>query len=448
MQPVEQNFDLIVDEAARGGAVDVPQSGCSTECQQVWQAERAGTATDEAWFLRMARDYRIRARLFPALRELGTISLAYGSFELGWLVGTGIRTKILKIGLPEPSAPKVGAQEGTLWFRPQGASIARNDQLMPVDGWLYTYNYNSQTWASVNVRFGWDHPCAYLTAAPAGLRVLPGQAAYWCDTIAPVESYYLEEEELKQAAPIEDYVAQPYDRSTSAWAGVPDSRSSLEATVRDALASNPYYEDLACSLVDPQACPSPQRQSSREKCELEPGGMGFDPAQSRGTGDWPSQPTEFTARYDTVPPEAFLPFGGTLAVWPESGIAATVAPPGQGPVYMRYGYARQENNPGEAFSGWGFRKIVAKHGWTAADRLATEEALRTDLDPDPDYVRNLGGSPGSTIRRFVYRGPIYSLNGVDCERVVVVDYDRHQKEIDAGMPAATLITSYGARATP
>lgn len=418
---------------------------------QAWAVRRSvsrcGKPSGRAWrvpigfFLRVTRNSRIAARLLPALRELGSIGLAYGSFELGWLVGTGIRTKILKIGLPEPSAPKVGAQEGILRFRPEGASIARNDQSMPADGWLYTYQYNSQTWEAVNVRFGWEHPCAYLTDPPTGLRVIPGQAAYWCDTIAPVESYYLEEEELKQAAPIEDYVAQPYDRATSSWAGQPQTLSGLEQLVRDALAANPYNEDLACSLVAPQACQGVQRQSSRDQCELTPGATGADPAPNRGTGDWPSQPAEFAARYETVPPEAYVPYGGPVSWWPESGIAATIAPPGGGRVYVRYGYAKKEGNPATDFSGWGFRKIVAKHGWSVADYLATVDAP-TNGTAAPQVIFNLGGPTGSTITRYEYTGRLDYRNGAWCARQVIVDYERHQKEVDAGMPAASIITSY------
>jgi len=72
---------------------------------------------------------------------------------------------------------------------------------------------------------GWGHACAYLTGPPQDYRVLPGYATVgWCENPPfPVESYWLAENELEAAGPVEDPVDQPFDKQTFNWDGKPAS---------------------------------------------------------------------------------------------------------------------------------------------------------------------------------------------------------------------------------
>jgi hypothetical protein len=83
------------------------------------------------------------------------------------------------------------------------------------------------------------------------------------------------------------------------------------------------------------------------------------------------------------------------------------------------------------WAGWGWRHVAAKHSWTAADREATRVAL---LNPP---VNSSGGT-------FVYDGSEYpGRNGARCKRRVVVQTQRRQREIDAGVGPKEIISSYG-----
>lgn len=440
---LEQELPLVVDELARGGAVDVPGTACSSECESLWASERGGIsgAKNQTEFLKQSRNARVLPRLYPALRTLGTIGLAAGTFELGWRIGTGIRTKVLRIGLPGPPPTKVGPGTGSLMFRYAGSVITLNGSPMPEDGWLYTYRADAQNWESVNLSQGWSGACAYLTGPPSGLTVISGTATNWCYATAPVESYYYPETDLPASSPAEDDTGQPADATTPTWPGQPQSRTDLDAVVRSAVGSSPLLEEFLCYQLNSQACQDPQLESSRDQCELVPA-LSADPAPLRGIGDYPDNPTDFAKRYTKVPASAFTPYGGTAAVWPTTGVAATVRPSGT-KVYLRYGYTKTEGNPITNWGGWGFRHIVAKHGWSSLDYAATVLALK-DSSPLVTTVRDKYGVTTSTTQRYTYRGPEYTgKNGALCRRYVVVDYSPRLKEVAAGQPAASMITSYG-----
>lgn len=177
----------------------------------------------------------MRSGLLHAPRVLNTVGLAAGTFEIGWKIGDGINAKFLRIGLPDPPAPKSGPSSGSLKFFPAGTFTGLNSSPLPEAGWVLRYPYSGQTWHVVNLSGGWSHPCAYLTGPPFGFRVLPGTATNWCDPVAPVESYWLKEHELGASGPIEPYVAQPYSK----YHGTPTSppQQDVEDAVDDELSS-------------------------------------------------------------------------------------------------------------------------------------------------------------------------------------------------------------------
>jgi hypothetical protein len=176
-----------------------------------------------------------RSGLSAAPRALGTIGLAVGAFETGWKIGTGLNAKFLRIGLPDPPEPKVDPANGLLFFEQEGYSSAFNETPLPADGWVLGWSAYSQTWRSVNLSSGWESPCAYLTGPPEGFRVLTGVASVgWCIAPpVPVESYWLAENDLEAAGPIEDYVDQPYARESPA--PPPPPQTTVEESIGNQL---------------------------------------------------------------------------------------------------------------------------------------------------------------------------------------------------------------------
>lgn len=175
--------------------------------------------------------------LIPALRGIGTIGLAVGVADLGWKIGTGINAKYLKIGRPDPPAPKVGAATGTMYFHASGYHPTLNGAAIPDAGWVLQWAYASQYWQSVNLSLGWGSPCAYLTAAPTDMRVLTGTTSNWCVAgPVPVESYWLKENELRAGGPMESYGSQSVDVSTAAPTA--PSQSTVESSIASAVAAN------------------------------------------------------------------------------------------------------------------------------------------------------------------------------------------------------------------
>jgi hypothetical protein len=108
----------------------------------------------------------------------------------------------------------------------------------------------------------------------------------------------------------------------------------------------------------------------------------------------------------------------------EEGEYAITSPPEEvesTPVYLRWGTTSwlpsnenfKEPPAVDQWSGWGFRHIVAKHGWTLLDIEETRLALLT-----PQIAKIEGGG------KYVYTSTGIGLGagGVGCERRVVVDF--------------------------
>jgi hypothetical protein len=187
------------------------------------------------------RTLTIDAELSPKMRVLGTVGLSLTAFEIGFKIGSGLNAKFLRVGLPSPPEPKVGAATGTLNFASSGTYPSLNSNPLPEDGWLLQYEYASQFWTSVNVALGWNNACAYLTGPPVDFHVLGGTATGWCVGSASVESYWLPENELAAPGAIEAYTSQGY--SVSAAAPTAPSRSTVESTI-DTTLSNPDNDQV------------------------------------------------------------------------------------------------------------------------------------------------------------------------------------------------------------
>jgi hypothetical protein len=271
---VAQNVPLIAEHLGRGGATDIPGVGCATSCADWWLEEHRpipNQPSSQALHAELRTARSTATKVLPRLRTLGTVGLAIGAAELGWKIGTGIRTKLLKIGLPDPPQPKASPASGTLSFQSAGYSSSFNTTPLPADGWLLKWWYGSSQWTSVNLLHGWGHACAYLTGPPQDFRVLSGVATVgWCEPPpVPVESYWLKENELKAIAPVQDYVDQPYQRETFNWEDKPQSKEQLETRTRTALESDEYrlLDPWYAHQLDPQTYEDPtEDEGERDDC--------------------------------------------------------------------------------------------------------------------------------------------------------------------------------------
>lgn len=98
----------------------------------------------------------------------------------------------------------------------------------------------------------------------------------------------------------------------------------------------------------------------------------------------------------------------------------------EGPTTLYWGEARPSET--EGWTGFGYRKIAAKHGWSRHDDASTRQAL---LMP--------GGEASSPKYRQFVGADFFSLGGrTRCQRVVVVEFQPHD-----GDRAKGIVTSFG-----
>jgi hypothetical protein len=159
--------------------------------------------------------------------------------------------------------------------------------------------------------------------------------------------------------------------------------------------------------VQVQAWNRPPGTDENRACEIAPGQTG---QWNVGTAD---QWSLFVGELPNVPPRSP---GPVFFAAPEPG----------GTTVLRWGTADAE------LSGWGFRHIHAKHGWTNEDALAAQQTLTAGL-----------WAPGRKPGRVLYRAPINQkytgLNGVECRRVVILQ----RTAWNPGEQVPGIITSYG-----
>jgi len=448
LPPVQENLSTVADHAARGGAVEVPGSTCGPACDDLWTDEHSPEpgAQTERELNRQLRTLRIAAKVLPAVKTLSRADLMFGTFEIGWRIGTGINTKWLRIGLPERTPSNLYGGNQAITFV-DGATTAINART-PFVSWSELGQSNG-VW-----RWSFDSgrinrlvagPCkGYMPAPPAGFsETSTFTTVTWCtsDGTSKVAAYYRTEDELPAPGPIEDYSGQPYRSDTPSWQGQQTDRSGLENDVNRGLAQTPLLEAWHCHRAAPKLCAtSPQLESSREQCELTDA-LGADPAPERDEGD---STVTFKRRYESVPATALPP----EAAWPVAGVEANGAPLGL-KAHLRWGYTARLANVYSDWGGWGYRHIAAKHGWTKLERDATVEALSRP----PVAVEHIDDrNGGRVVDRHIYHGPVYSGRyGAECVRAVAVEFDyndvggdnRWSDEIANGTKSAGIITSFG-----
>ena len=115
---------------------------------------------------------------------------------------------------------------------------------------------------------------------------------------------------------------------------------------------------------------------------------------------------------------AFDPFLGQVARYPSPANPVFLTPPNLGnpSTTLRWGIITGYDAD---WTGFGYRHIAAKHGWSLADDAATRDAL--------NFSSGTPQSVGVNRRRFV--GPQYPSpkDGRPCVRIVSVEYGMHQR---------------------
>ncbi len=105
----------------------------------------------------------------------------------------------------------------------------------------------------------------------------------------------------------------------------------------------------------------------------------------------------------------FTPYDGSLGDDPSAALGASLqrnTGTGTTSVNFLWGWESQDLT-----QGWGYRHIKVGHGWSPADRSATQAALQ---------ATPVSGNPADPTARLRYVGPSYVQNQTQCWRVVVV----------------------------
>lgn len=105
---IPQNADDIAEWVRMGAPQSTPPPCAGATCQALVAAEQAiPDAGTGARILRQANILRTRVGLMPKVTSLfGPVSLGITSFQVGWYIGTGIRTKFFGADVP-PEPPAV-----------------------------------------------------------------------------------------------------------------------------------------------------------------------------------------------------------------------------------------------------------------------------------------------------------------------------------------------------
>lgn len=434
---VETNLPAISEQLVEGGAADVPGAACGSTCQGLLARERAAfsTASSAGQVSSELLTARGGVGVLPLARELGSIASRVApiptTFWVGWKIGTGLRTKILKIGVPEAvgtAAEKLARPRFQWsWYDTplfEGDPPAIDPPLvLPARSFQFRFDWGPNSLSAWS-RFSRPE-CDYAGMGPPPNTVVLSRAIRcngpWGSDVGTQYAAYLPETQVKATSPLAYTSGDAYGNSTTYWSGKPASVAEAEARTRTQLEDSAnatlrqYYEfelgtPAVCDPVETFVCNPPERVSAedQQRCDLGERGTGQDPDPTRTKT--PNDPALYVEqqRFERVrAPD-------------EAGESPTSVP-------LYKGWVAPAATELKRFGGWGWRHIVAKHGWTAEDQAATAVALATTPTRDSEDA-------------LIYLGPQYTQNGAICRRKVVVrDRPRDPNE---PQPAG-IVTSYG-----
>jgi hypothetical protein len=353
--------------------------------------------------------------LIPSLADsVPYIAAAGTSFAIGWKIGEGINADFLHIGLSEGSAPDIATYEqfcysqecgGALDWAPYGEHVYREATVQQKPGaYLYDgYLNGSGHW--IGIRW-FEPPCLFsLKNPPPGARMqthLNPEANCWVGYTAPVyvEYPYILPSDLVRLALLHRY--NPLDGEPSHVTPAPKDpgTAEVEEATAEVIDSSTFMQEWLDYVREPENYPDPLVTETKNdhRCDRSPGPLYENPG---GNGT----PEPFAKRIEA-------PF--TVANKPEGFKEAE--------VFLRWGMTDWEPSR-ESFEdpvpyrdlwgGWGYRHILAKHGWSALDQEETALALSLSVPEET-----------TKATKFVYEVPEVAtgVGGVPCTRVVVVDF--------------------------
>jgi hypothetical protein len=425
----------------------VPYGGEAGEISATVSSGFVAAATSDPGYATIATDTteaETATGLIPPISEaIPVIAAAGTAFYAGWEIGESINAIFLHIGLGEDSAPEWAggggegyedcvsqACAGHLVWRDFGTSVYFGATVQQSPG-AYRYGgtiyYNGKVSNRPDVFRWWGPPCEYSGMTPPPGSTMQTHLATTASCPVGKESFpiYAEYPYVLSGQLLGQETIHKYNALID---GVPTKHSKAPknpgtATVETRAAEYFDSDERAQRWVDyetdPQDFPNPFITKLKENhdCDRAGGAAYENPGGS-------------------VSPEPF-------AKKEEAPFIVTTAPEGVEPesVYLRWG--RTDWLPSrESFSeepmldlwgGWGYRHILAKHGWSALDREETAQALIDDVTPilEPNGLWK--------YEDFV---PTPGLEGVECARTVLVEFETGE---DGGVPDPAprgIVTSY------
>lgn len=423
---VDAEFSKIVEFNYRGSAQASPPT-CGPVCRDLRAAEArpGGWSTPTVEKLsREARTLRVATGLSSAIRLTGGVTLAAASFDIGYRIGSGFNAKFFKVGMPAKSPVQTNApQKLADWSscsptnpcsigNVETATVTQPTYVWTWDAaWNTPYGANYWSWRSNDIDC--SHP-----APPAGAPNVFETAGAWngCSTANNVgtnSSAWWYPNEFRAASPVQDYTDQPYTYQD--WPPGDPGVTTVATRTRTELESDNYptlnrqleFElgvPGVCDPVEPAICNPPQTDRDRERlCEKSPP-ENADP-----------NPGRTTERFAPALYEGVTPFTRTTTTGAQVSTALKVG--------STWPHTKK------LWAGWGWRHVVAKHGWSTTDISETQSAL----------LRSPEALQGKVVS-FRYRGEEYRQNGAVCERVVIVAPNRQD---DLEPEPKEIVTSYG-----
>ncbi len=409
---VKQNPGVVAEYTYRSGGSAVPGGTCGSTCTTIWNLQHstppgANPAATEALNRQLVELDR-SVKTLPKASLIGKVSLAATSFTVGLWIGDLINDKLLHIGGPaEPAEPNY--QSFSLVWYWQGENLGDWNLWAPQAG------YYLQAWPG-NVRAfkRWtgasEGGCSNLDPEPSeylDLTLAEDACSLGGGKVGMRQLHaYVYDKPFEIPKPIEDFDEDEYDIRIGDWPEEPASMAELETRVQavieedDLVFANAYF----AHILQPENYPDPRITKTEEKhqCDRSPGARYANPGGN-------------------VSPE---PFAKHIA----TPFTITNRPEGHGSVYVYLHEGTTFWVPGrfperpswylDDWGGWGYRHIMAKHGWSELDLKETELTLASAF---PEQ-QSENGKPTS---RYAYTLPMSlpGAGGVSCIRRVVVDFE-------------------------
>jgi hypothetical protein len=425
----------------------IPDTGEPSEISSQVSSDYESVAESDPGYEDIAgdlADVEENAGLIPEVSAaLPTLAAAGTAFLAGWEIGEGINAIFADIGLGEGSAPELTEERGwhvcyseacggSLAYKPFGTKIIDESTTQQRPG---TYVYEGRLYQGraknnyLSPVHWFESPCEFSGVAPPphALMETGVNTGGRCAPIGggkPVNTY-VEYPYVPPSKLVSQQTLHPYDPLVDGTPTVhskapPDpGTTAVETGAEQYFDANEQAQEWLDSEMEPQEFPSPFVTKTKENHDC----------------DRSSGPTYENLEGNNSPE----PF----AKKEEAPFTVTTTPEGVAPesVYLRWGETDwlpgRETFKGEAFrdlwSGWGYRHILAKHGWSALDREETEAALVDDLTP----LKEPNG-----LWKYETFDPTAGLEGTECVRTVLVDFEKGERHGVPDPAPRGIVTSY------